>query len=179
MRPGMEFALNFVKSNAGIDSPALLSSSFLLVALWYISPAAEACARLRERPPPCRVTSSSISPPRGRSSALGAWRVSRTPGSVSLSCSRRPVESSRRAFPPAHTPARPSPSCTGGRAPTPPHAAAGSAPGGAGGSLSALAARPTLRVLCAFTCRQETTTGESTAGNGSMFSPLVGGRSLL
>lgn len=33
--PGMEFALNFLKSNAGIDSPALLSSPFLLVTLSY------------------------------------------------------------------------------------------------------------------------------------------------
>lgn len=33
--PGMEFALNFLKSNAGIDSPALLSSPFLLVTLGY------------------------------------------------------------------------------------------------------------------------------------------------
>lgn len=32
---GMEFALNFVKSNAGIDSPALLSSPFILVTLAY------------------------------------------------------------------------------------------------------------------------------------------------
>jgi len=32
---GMEFATNFLKSNAGIDSPALLSSPFLLVALAY------------------------------------------------------------------------------------------------------------------------------------------------
>ena len=32
---GMEFAINFLKSNAGIDSPALLSSPFLLVALAY------------------------------------------------------------------------------------------------------------------------------------------------
>ncbi|TAH44518.1 MAG: DUF262 domain-containing protein [Gammaproteobacteria bacterium] len=31
--PGMEFALNFLKSNVGIDSPALLSSPFLLVTL--------------------------------------------------------------------------------------------------------------------------------------------------
>ena len=31
----MEFALNFLKSNAGIDSPALLSSPFLLVTLGY------------------------------------------------------------------------------------------------------------------------------------------------
>jgi len=30
---GMEFALNFLKSNAGIDSPALLSSPFILVTL--------------------------------------------------------------------------------------------------------------------------------------------------
>jgi hypothetical protein len=30
---GMEFALNFLKSNLGIDSPALLSSPFLLVTL--------------------------------------------------------------------------------------------------------------------------------------------------
>ena len=33
--PGMEFAVNFLKSNASIDSPALLSSPFLLVALAY------------------------------------------------------------------------------------------------------------------------------------------------
>jgi len=33
--PGMEFALNFLKSNAGLDSPALLSSPFLLVTLGY------------------------------------------------------------------------------------------------------------------------------------------------
>jgi hypothetical protein len=32
---GMEFALNFLKNNAGIDSPALLSSPFLLVTLGY------------------------------------------------------------------------------------------------------------------------------------------------
>ena len=32
---GMEFALNFLKSNAGIDSPALLSSPFILVSLAY------------------------------------------------------------------------------------------------------------------------------------------------
>lgn len=32
---GMEFALNFLKSNLGIDSPALLSSPFLLVTLGY------------------------------------------------------------------------------------------------------------------------------------------------
>lgn len=32
---GMEFATNFLRSNAGIDSPALLSSPFLLVALAY------------------------------------------------------------------------------------------------------------------------------------------------
>lgn len=32
---GMEFAINFLKSNLGIDSPALLSSPFLLVALAY------------------------------------------------------------------------------------------------------------------------------------------------
>jgi hypothetical protein len=31
----MEFALNFLKSNAGLDSPALLSSPFLLVTLGY------------------------------------------------------------------------------------------------------------------------------------------------
>jgi hypothetical protein len=31
--PGMEFALNFLRSNVGIDSPALLSSPFLLVTL--------------------------------------------------------------------------------------------------------------------------------------------------
>jgi hypothetical protein len=33
--PGMEFALNFLRSNAGLDSPALLSSPFLLVSLGY------------------------------------------------------------------------------------------------------------------------------------------------
>jgi len=33
--PGMEFALNFLRSNAGIDSPGLLSSPFLLVTLGY------------------------------------------------------------------------------------------------------------------------------------------------
>lgn len=33
--PGMEFAINFLKSNASIDSPALLSSPFLLVTLAY------------------------------------------------------------------------------------------------------------------------------------------------
>lgn len=32
---GMEFALNFLRNNAGIDSPALLSSPFLLVSLGY------------------------------------------------------------------------------------------------------------------------------------------------
>jgi len=32
---GMEFAINFLKSNAGIDSPTLLSSPFLLVTLAY------------------------------------------------------------------------------------------------------------------------------------------------
>ena len=32
---GMEFALNFIKSNAGIDSPALLSSPFILITLAY------------------------------------------------------------------------------------------------------------------------------------------------
>ncbi len=32
---GMEFAANFLKSNVGIDSPALLSSPFLMVALAY------------------------------------------------------------------------------------------------------------------------------------------------
>ena len=32
-RQGMDFAINFLKSNVGIDSPALLSSPFLMVAL--------------------------------------------------------------------------------------------------------------------------------------------------
>lgn len=32
---GMEFALNFLRNNTGIDSPALLSSPFLLIALGY------------------------------------------------------------------------------------------------------------------------------------------------
>jgi len=34
-RRGMEFALNFLKNNAGIDSPALLSSPFLLITLGF------------------------------------------------------------------------------------------------------------------------------------------------
>jgi hypothetical protein len=34
-RQGMEFALNFLKNNAGIDSPALLASPFILVTLAY------------------------------------------------------------------------------------------------------------------------------------------------
>ncbi len=33
--PGMEFALNFLRSNVGIDSPVLLSSPFLVVTLGY------------------------------------------------------------------------------------------------------------------------------------------------
>ncbi|MSP81885.1 MAG: DUF262 domain-containing protein [Alphaproteobacteria bacterium] len=33
--PGMEFALNFLRSNAGIESPTLLSSPFLLVTLGF------------------------------------------------------------------------------------------------------------------------------------------------
>lgn len=33
--PGLEFALNFIKSNAGIDSPVLLSSPFILITLGY------------------------------------------------------------------------------------------------------------------------------------------------
>jgi hypothetical protein len=33
---GMEFAMNFLKANVGIESPALLSSPFLLVALSYL-----------------------------------------------------------------------------------------------------------------------------------------------
>ncbi len=33
---GMEFALNFLKSNTGIDSPTLLSSPFILVTLAYL-----------------------------------------------------------------------------------------------------------------------------------------------
>ena len=33
--PGMDFALNFLKSNVGIDNPALLSSPFMVVALSY------------------------------------------------------------------------------------------------------------------------------------------------
>jgi hypothetical protein len=33
--PGMEFAMNFLKSNTGIDNPALLSSPFLLVTVGY------------------------------------------------------------------------------------------------------------------------------------------------
>ena len=32
---GMEFAINFLKNNAGIDSPALLSSPFILIGLAY------------------------------------------------------------------------------------------------------------------------------------------------
>ncbi len=33
--PGMQFALNFLKNNAGIDGPALMSSPYLLVTLGY------------------------------------------------------------------------------------------------------------------------------------------------
>jgi hypothetical protein len=33
--PGMQFALNFLRSNVGIDSPALLSSPFILIALGF------------------------------------------------------------------------------------------------------------------------------------------------
>lgn len=33
--PGMEFAINFLNSNVGVDSPALLSSPFLLVTIGY------------------------------------------------------------------------------------------------------------------------------------------------
>lgn len=33
--PGMDFALNFLKSNAGIDTPSLLSSPFMLVTLGF------------------------------------------------------------------------------------------------------------------------------------------------
>lgn len=33
--PAMEFAINFIKTNAGIDSPALLSSPFILVSIAY------------------------------------------------------------------------------------------------------------------------------------------------
>lgn len=33
--PGMEYAINFLKSNAGINSPALLSSPYLLITLGY------------------------------------------------------------------------------------------------------------------------------------------------
>lgn len=33
--PAMEFAINFIKTNAGIDSPALLSSPFILVSIGY------------------------------------------------------------------------------------------------------------------------------------------------
>jgi len=34
-RKGMEFALNFLQNNAGIDSPALLSSPFMLITIAY------------------------------------------------------------------------------------------------------------------------------------------------
>jgi hypothetical protein len=34
-REGMQFAINFLKSNAGIDSPVLLSSPFILITLAY------------------------------------------------------------------------------------------------------------------------------------------------
>lgn len=50
---GMEFALNFLKNNAGIDSPALLSSPFMLISLAYhghkrdYALASEEAARLR------------------------------------------------------------------------------------------------------------------------------------
>ncbi len=35
-RQGMEFALNFLRSNVGIDDPALLSSPFILITLAYL-----------------------------------------------------------------------------------------------------------------------------------------------
>ncbi|MBL8821336.1 MAG: DUF262 domain-containing protein [Planctomycetia bacterium] len=35
-KEGMHFAINFLKSNVGIESPALLSSEFLLIALGYL-----------------------------------------------------------------------------------------------------------------------------------------------
>lgn len=35
-RAGMEFAINFLKNNVGIDSPALLSSPFMLLAIAYV-----------------------------------------------------------------------------------------------------------------------------------------------
>ena len=44
----MEFALNFLKSNVGIDSPALLSSPFLLVDAGLLRPQAGLRARRRE-----------------------------------------------------------------------------------------------------------------------------------
>lgn len=50
---GMHFAMNFLKSNAGIDSPALLSSPFLMVVLAYFGHArgykidSETSAKLR------------------------------------------------------------------------------------------------------------------------------------
>lgn len=34
-KDGMQFAINFLRSNAGIDSPALLSSPFILISLGY------------------------------------------------------------------------------------------------------------------------------------------------
>src|SRR5262249_41539234 len=38
---GMHFAINFLKSNVGIDSPVLLSSPFMIVSLAYYSHACE------------------------------------------------------------------------------------------------------------------------------------------
>lgn len=38
---GMQFALNFLRNNAGIESPALLSSPFLLIAVAYYGHKAE------------------------------------------------------------------------------------------------------------------------------------------
>jgi len=66
---------------------------------------------------------------------------------------------------------------TGGRLSTPPHTAAADRTGQE--ALSAYRSSRTLRVLCGFTCRQETTTGQSTAGDFLMFSPVVGGRGLV
>lgn len=51
---GMRFAINFLKSNVGIDSPALLSSPFLMIVVAYFGHAkgyalsAEEAARLRQ-----------------------------------------------------------------------------------------------------------------------------------
>src|SRR5215510_14934301 len=88
------------------------------------------------------------------------------------------------SLPPFRHDAAPPPGCsasrTGGRATTPPHTAARRTYGAGNRWFTVCSAiHSTLRLLCGFTCRQQTTTGESIGRDCSMFSPLVGGRGLV